>query len=203
MVDDSVIEIREFAIAQFMRYGVKSVSMDDISGQIGISKKTLYKHFNNKEELIDLCMSDFIRKEKQLINHLQETSDDAIYAMKNITEHIMSTFRIMRPQLLFELQKYYKKVWKKIIHMQSVFIKEQITDNLKRGMQEGLYRLNMDPEIISDLYVQQALQITNNVHKYESLGLEKTLNQHLLYHLYGILSLNGIKHLEELNLIEQ
>ena len=125
MDENSVIEIREFAIAQFMQYGVKSVSMDDISGQLGISKKTLYKHFSNKEELIDMCMSDFIRKEKQLINHLQDTSDDAIHAMKNITEHIMSTFRIMRPQLLYELQKYYKKVWKKIIDMQSIFIKEQ------------------------------------------------------------------------------
>ena len=74
-------QIIDLAITQFMSYGVKSVSMDDLSTQLGMSKKTLYKFFNGKEELIDSCITLYLRQEEQLLHHLEQTSSDAVEDM--------------------------------------------------------------------------------------------------------------------------
>jgi AcrR family transcriptional regulator len=194
-------QIIDLAITQFMTYGVKSVSMDDLATQLGMSKKTLYKFFDGKQELIDSCISDYLRQEEQLLKHLEQTSTDAVEDMIRISQHFMNNFRSMQTGVIYELQKYYRTVWQKVIDWESEFIKQRISDNLKRGISEGLYRANIDPEIVSDLYVQHTYQIISNIRKYEKLGIDKTLHQHLLYHLHGILSIAGITHLKQLNLI--
>ncbi len=186
-----------------MSYGFKSVSMDDLSTQMGISKKTIYKYFDGKEELISSCVTDYLRLEEQLLHHLEQSSADAVEDMIKTSEHFMNTFRMMQPGNLYELQKYYKSVWQQIIDWESQFIKQRISNNLKRGISEGLYRDNIDPEIISDLYVQHIYQIVSNTKKYEKLGLDKILHQHILYHMHGILSVFGVAHVEKLNLIKQ
>ena len=196
-------QIIDHGITQFMSYGVKSVSMDDLSTQMGISKKTIYKYFNGKEELINSCLTHYLRQEEQLLHHLEHSSADAVEDMIRTSEHFMNNFRVMQPGVLYELQKYYKTVWQKIIDWESEFIRQRISNNLKRGMSEGLYRDNIDPEIVSDLYVQHIYHIVSNTKKFEKLGLSKTLHQHILYHLHGILSTSGIAHVEKLNLIKQ
>ena len=175
--------------------------MDDLATQLGMSKKTLYKFFDGKQELIDSCISDYLRQEEQLLKHLEQTSTDAVEDMIRISQHFMNNFRSMQTGVIYELQKYYRTVWQKVIDWESEFIKQRISDNLKRGISEGLYRANIDPEIVSDLYVQHTYQIISNIRKYEKLGIDKTLHQHLLYHLHGILSIEGITHLKQLNLI--
>ncbi len=186
-----------------MSYGFKSVSMDDLSTQMGISKKTIYKYFDGKEELISSCLKDYLRQEEQLLQHLEQSSVDAVEDMIRTSEHFMNTFREMRSGNLYELQKYYKSVWLQIVDWESQFIKQRMSNNLKRGISEGLYRDNIDPEIISDLYVQNIYNIVSNTKKYEKLGLDRTLRQHILYHLHGILSVSGIAQVEKLNLIKQ
>lgn len=184
-----------------MSYGVKSVSMDDLATRLGMSKKTLYKFFNGKEELIDSCITVYLHQEEQLLHHLEQTSSDAAEDMIRTSQHFMNNFRSMQPGVIYELQKYYKSIWQKIIKWESEFIKQRISNNLQRGISEGLYRANIDPEIVSDLYVQHTYQIISNIRKYEQLGIDKTLNQHLLYHLHGILSTQGVAHIKQLNLI--
>jgi len=196
-------EIIDHSITQFMSYGFKSVSMDDLSTQMGISKKTIYKYFDGKEELISSCLKDYLRQEEQLLQHLEQSSVDAVEDMIRTSEHFMNTFREMRSGNLYELQKYYKSVWLQIVDWESQFIKQRMSNNLKRGISEGLYRDNIDPEIISDLYVQNIYNIVSNTKKYEKLGLDRTLRQHILYHLHGILSVSGIAQVEKLNLIKQ
>lgn len=177
--------------------------MSEISSMLGISKKTLYQHFQNKEELVDRCVSEFLLREEKLMRHLQETSIDAIDEMKNIAHHIISHFRMMKPIFINDLQKYYKSVWTKIMKMQSGFIKDQMRANLERGKQEGYYRMNLNSNVISDLYVQKAWYISNNPEHPELKNMEEFFEQHLLYHLYGILSKKGVKQMENLKLFDE
>lgn len=202
MSDKIAKQIVDHGTTQFMSYGVKSVSMDDLSTQMGISKKTIYKYFNGKEELINSCITEYLRQEEQLLHHIEEGSTDAVEDMIRSSEHFMNNFRMIQPNLFYELQKYYKTVWQQIINWESQFIKQRISNNLKRGISEGLYRDNIDPDIISDLYVQHIYQILSNTKKYEKLGLDKILYQHILYHMHGILSESGIAHVKKLNLIK-
>ena len=200
-MDAQLENIKRIAGEQFMKLGIRAVSMDDISSVIGISKKTLYQYISNKEELVDSCVTEFIQQEKNMFLHLRENSVDAIDEMSQIARYIVSLFRQMRPTLLIDLKKYYTGTWHKITNMQSKFVKEQIKNNLERGIQEGYYRSNIDPEIISSLYVEKAFSITSDSifppHKFDS---DKLIEQHMLYHLYGILSEEGIAHFNKIKL---
>ena len=95
---------------EFMRLGVKSVSMDDISSKLGISKKTLYKAVENKEDLVTQSIATFLRLERQLIENIAANANDAIHEMIQIGEHRVMTLRNMKPSVVHDLKKYYKKV---------------------------------------------------------------------------------------------
>jgi TetR/AcrR family transcriptional regulator, cholesterol catabolism regulator len=181
--------IIERASAQFLLLGIKSVSMDDICSDLGISKKTIYQIFPTKEMLVDLVITKFIDEEKAVILHLQEVSVNAVDEMTQVAEYAVSFFNQVRPILLHDLQKYYKHSWEKVLQMQSTFIKNQIKANLERGKSEGTYREDMDPEIISNLYVVKAKSLTGqHILSMSDQDRDKLIKQHMLYHIHGILS---------------
>ncbi len=202
-MDTTQIEnIQNAAMAQFMSLGIRSVSMDDISSGLGISKKTLYKYFSNKNQLVDVCITNFIEQEKKLMDHLKVQSIDALDEMRQLAHHIISIFRTTKPILLNDLQKYYKEVWQKVKNMQTVYIKNQMSLNIERGKREGFYRPDIDSDIISNLYVEKAWIISDYMNQYHGEKLEKIFEQHFLYHLYGILSEKGINHFKKIELFK-
>jgi AcrR family transcriptional regulator len=163
--------------------------MDDISNDMGISKKTLYQLIATKEQLVDEAITDFITKEESVISHLKETSTDALHEMTQVAQHIVEIFGQIRPILINDLQKYYKKTWNKVRQMQNAFVKDQIRENIKRGIKEGVYRKDIDPDIISSLYVEKSWALTNNtVFSPSEYDRDKLVKQHMLYHIHGILS---------------
>lgn len=180
------------ATERFLRLGIRSVSMDDLSTDMGISKKTLYQLISTKDQLVDEAIADFIKREEGMINHLNEHATDALDAMTQIANHVVEIFGQIRPILINDLQKYNKKTWSKIRQMQISFIKEQIKDNLKRGIAEGVYRQEIDPDIISSLYVEKAWSIINQtLFSFNNYDRDVLIKQHMLYHIYGILSQMG------------
>lgn len=182
-------EIINTAVERFLRLGIRSVSMDDISNDMGISKKTLYQLIATKEQLVDEAITDFIAREESVISHLKEFSTDALHEMTQIAQHIVEIFGQIRPILINDLQKYYKKTWNKVRQMQNAFVKDQIRENLKRGIKEGVYRKDIDPDIISSLYVEKSWSLTNNtVFSPSEYDRDKLVKQHMLYHIHGILS---------------
>lgn len=202
MEKTQIENIKAAAMIQFMSLGIRSVSMDDISSDLGISKKTLYKYFSNKNELVDTCITNFIEQEKKLMDHLKEESVDAIDEMRQLAQHIISIFRTTKPILLNDLQKYYKTVWQKIKNMQTVYIRSQMSLNIERGINEGYYRQDIDSDIISNLYVHKAWVISDYMNEFHGDKMEKIFEQHFLYHLYGMLSEKGINHFQKINLFK-
>jgi AcrR family transcriptional regulator len=139
----------------FLKYGIKSVSMDDISRKLGISKKTIYSVINTKDELIDDVLISHLQKDKCDIKSILDQSHDAIDEMVRITRHILTFISSMTPSIIYDLKKYHPQAWNKIEKEHFSFIQQTIYNNLIRGQKEGLYRMDFDPRDHCHVVCQQ------------------------------------------------
>jgi len=183
-----------------MRYGLRSVSMDDISREAGISKKTLYENIENKKQLINESLSTFIQDDQQKIESILAVQEyDALQQMIEIFKLAIKVLSSIQPTVIYDLQKYYKDTWKMVENIHLKFMESTISDNLLKGMKEGIYRKNIDEQVISRLFIQKMIAVTKNK---EILSEERPLPhvffQNLLYHLHGIIDKSQYERLEDL-----
>ncbi len=198
--DTDLYQILDFSTAQFMMFGIKSVSMDDLATKLGISKKTLYQHFTNKQDLVKKSLSRHVRLEENVIEEISHTANDAIDEMAQIAEHTVIHFRQIKPILIHDLQKYYRGIWQSVVLQQSQFIKTKIETNIKRGITEGYYRPELNSDIIAKLYVAKSFSLVDeNLFSLVDYPRDVLVRQHILYHLNGILSDKGRKHVSDFN----
>jgi AcrR family transcriptional regulator len=176
----------------FLKYGIKSVSMDDISRKLGISKKTIYSVINTKDELIDDVLSTHLRKDECDIKSILDESHDALDEMVRITRHILVFISSMTPSIIYDLKKYHPLAWNKIEKEHFSFIQQTIYNNLIRGQKEGLYRKDFDPLIVAMLYVNKSHAIVDEDRfPLGSFDKVKLVKEMIYYHLHGIVSEKG------------
>ena len=180
------------ALDEYFRYGLKSVSMDDVSKKLGISKKTLYLYVKNKEDLISKVISYKVRLEKQVLETVPNISKDAIHEMVLLSEHIIEHFSDIAPALLMDLQKYYPHLWETIVVFHNNDLKNRIESNILRGQQESFYRSNVDTDIIAKLYVSMCFTIDEDkLFPRRDYNRTHVIRELIMYHLQGILSNKG------------
>ena len=149
-------------------------------------------------------MERHISLERQMINHISDNAHDAIHEMAQIAEHIVIHLRQIKPTLIHDLQKYYKDIWNMVLELQSGFMQAKIEDNIIRGMNESFYRPNLAADIVAKLYVAKSLIIVDeSVFSLQTYNRDHLVQQHILYHLHGILTEKGRQHLIEFNLFNQ
>lgn len=191
--DNLLITARDF----FMQYGIKSVSMDDLSSKLGISKKTLYQAVDNKEDLVMKVIENHIEVQNTEMEHILSQKQDAIQEMLMFARYIIQLLKNLKPGVTYDLQKYYPAAWKKIELLHQQTINKIILNNIKKGIKEGVYRKNVNPEIISKLYLVQALQISDErFFPSKDYKMESLIREFIAYHFYGIASLKGHKILD-------
>ncbi len=187
-------EILKKTFDLIMKYGIKSVSMDDISKSIGISKKTIYQYFESKRALISEVIDDHIQKDEKDIKIIITKSQDAINEIIEIAKHILSFLKGMSPSMIYDTRKYYPRQWEKVERKHFGFLRNIIKSNIERGQEEGLYNEDVNPEIISRLYVTQTLAIADETtfpsNEYNHGELYKTL---ITYHIRGLMTHKGRK----------
>src|SRR5215475_6187544 len=106
--------ILEKAHELFMRYGVRSVSMDDIAAQLGMSKKTLYQYYTDKEELVDAVLSTLLEENRKQCLECRQKSENAVHEVLQALDMMQQMFTNMNPSIVFDLEKYHPAVSKKI-----------------------------------------------------------------------------------------
>jgi len=146
-------QLVEAAKNLFMKYGIRSVSMDDVCRQVGISKKTLYEHIDTKAELVDLAVQAQCEEETDFMNNMLKENDDALEIMVNIGRYIIQMVKGMKPGVMYDLQKYYGATYTKWDKEHSEFIHDHLMENMKLGVNQGYYRPDIDTEVIARLYV--------------------------------------------------
>lgn len=186
----------------FMQYGIKSVSMDDLSSKMGISKKTLYQTVENKEDLVMKVIENHIDIQHKEMERILSQKKDAIEEMLMFARYIIDLLKNLKPGVTYDLQKYYPASWKKIEMLHQQTIDKIILKNIKKGIKEGVYRKNVNPEIISKLYLAQALQISSEkLFPQSDFKMEDLIREFIAYHFYGIASLDGFKRLNKIKKI--
>ena len=190
--------ILETANSLFMRIGLKSVSMDDIAREVGVSKKTIYKCFDDKEHLIDQVIEEEINREKQACMDFYATEENAVQKMINISRHVSYQHKDINPTVIFDLQKYYPKQWYKMNLFQKKFIHESILQNITEGIAEELYREDIEPRAVAHMYgtliegMMRQLASKENTFDFKTLHL-----QMVSYHLHGICTEKGLAYLNK------
>lgn len=191
MIDQKIIDI---SADLFLKYGVKSISMDDISKAVGVSKKTIYENVANKAELISAVVTDFILKEKIEIDKIVNDSKDAIDEMFKIANHVLYFLRNIKPSLTYDLQKYYRASWQIIEQIHFGFIRSVIKTNIQRGIKEKVYRDSLNDEIISRLYLSSAKMMTQeDFFPLKEFNKAELYAEFISYHMFGILNEKGLK----------
>ncbi len=181
-----------------MKYGLKSVSMDDISRALGISKKTLYQAVRNKRDLVKEVFQKHIKEEEAAINEIVINSKDAVDEIIGIARYVTGLLREISPTTLYDMQKYYGDIWGMMETLHQGHIYETIKKNLDRGIVEGLYRKNLNADIIAKLYVGKTMLIVDeDVFPLKDYNKEKLYLEYVYYHLHGIASPKGLKLFEK------
>ena len=182
--------------ALFFKYGIKSVTMDDVARELGISKKTLYQFFDNKNDLLEQVMLNEEARDIEMTQSIPLVSDNAIDELIGYVKHGVEEFARLMPSttIVYDLQKYYRDIWTKFETGMNQRILEGTKNNIRRGQNEGLYRIDMDADIIAKLYVSKMMCLID-----EDMFPSKTFNkvhlfqQYMIYHVHGIATPKGIE----------
>jgi AcrR family transcriptional regulator len=177
----------------FMRYGIKSVTMDDLAREMGMSKKTLYQYVSNKADLIENIFQLKIEEEQKMMAQYKQDSINAIDEVLKIARHVIRELRQFSPTVMYDLQKYYRATYRQMEAYHSRHIIKVIRENVERGIQEGIYRSNLSPDIVSKLYVaKSSLVADQELFPLQQYNIEQLFKEHIIYHIYGIASPKGL-----------
>lgn len=182
----------------FNKYGIRSVSMDDIAAQLGISKKTVYQYYTDKDELVDAVFTQVMEGNKAQCLVCNAEGKNAIHEVFLSFDMVEEMLANMHPSVLFDMQKYHAKTFKKFEDHKNHFLFKMIRENLQKGIEEGLYREDLDVDILSRYRLHSImLSFDSNVfpsNKTQLLYIEQQLLEHFLY---GLATVKGQKLIEK------
>ncbi|MGB1204032.1 MAG: TetR/AcrR family transcriptional regulator [Chitinophagales bacterium] len=198
-MNSTLEKILEHSLQLFAKYGIRSVSMDDIARNMGMSKKTLYQYIDNKADLVNKGMQRHLDMERAFVTKIFDADKNAIDEMVEIGNFVYLKLQQMhRPSLVYDLQKYYRESWQMLEKHRTEFIYTTVLQNIEQGMAEGLYRQNLKPELIARFYIDHSKIFLEtdifNTQQYQAADIYIEL---LKYHIYGIASEKGMQYLRD------
>ena len=191
-------KIVQKATELFINLGFKSVTMDDIASEMGISKKTIYAHFDNKTDLIKETTLTLFNHITCGIDNICALDKNPIEELYEIKKFVMIQLKNEKSSPQYQLQKYYPEVHAtfKIKHFEKMC--DCTMANLERGVEQGLYRDNIDIEFVSRIYFVGVHGIKDDslfpINKFPKVQL---FEDFLEYHLRGIVTKTGLKTLNK------
>lgn len=197
------MNVKENIITQsltlFLKNGVKSMNMDEISTRLGISKKTLYVHFENKQDLVHHCFQKHYNSVAQMINDSASNFQHAIDELFAIDENCSLVMKQTNPFLLGELKRYYPSTFKLIEELKENILFSIMQGNLNRGIQQKLYRSNINVDIIAKLMISRIDTLINDdLFPLTRYDFRKLLTENRIYHIRGVATSKGINYLEKI-----
>lgn len=186
----------------FHQYGFKSVTMDEIASQLGVSKKTIYQYYSDKDELVDVVVRDITSYSKFLCDQNIGTSKDAIHELFQAMNVIQQVIGDMNPVMMYDLERAHPNSYKVFLDFRNKYLHDVIVANLNRGIKEGLYRPDINIELVTRIRLE-GLMLAFNQHVFppSKFNLAETQKSIIEHFLFGVASLKGynliIKYKEE------
>jgi len=176
------------------RYGIKSITMDDIAKHLGMSKKTIYLHYDDKDQLILKLVEFLLGHNEDKMGCIIDQSKDPIHEIIETMKMMSSTFAKMNPILFHDMMKYYPESYQKFKEFKENRILKMIENNLKKGQELNLYRVDINLKILARLRLEELdLAINFEAFPPEKYNLADVQVQLLDHFLHGVCTLKGHK----------
>lgn len=194
-ITDPKQRIQAAAHGLVMKYGIRTVSMDDIAATVGMSKKTLYQYYRDKDELVNSIIEKVLSENQCTCNVCLTQATNAVHEVFLTIEMMLDMFKDMNPSVMFDLQKYHPQAYGLFLKHKSDFIYNAIKSNLEKGIKEELYRPDINVEVLSRFRIESMFipfnpDFQRSLSKYSLLQMEEQI---MLNFLFGMVTLKGYK----------
>jgi len=183
----------------YQKQGIKSVTMDDVAHELGISKKTLYQYVEDKSDLVKRILEREIEQGRCYFSDVKDRALNAIEEMIEVHMHINLMIKRHNPTTEFDLKKYYPELYHPFIEERRSRMFNWVVNNIKKGKAEGFYRPEVNENIIAKLVVSRNELLNeadfNKEHEFNS---QEFFRETLNYHIRGIAKPEGVALYEEI-----
>jgi len=181
----------------YKRFGIKSITMDDAARHLGISKKTLYQNFSDKTELVkETVIQEFKLKE----DSFAILSQGDLNAIEELLVYYKIQIRMIldyKPNFVYDLKKYYPSIYDNYVSVKRERIINSVEKNLKKGIDEGYFRPELDVSIISRLTLMRIEGIIHSgLFTPDEIMSPDVFTEIFSYHVYGIVTDKGRNYFE-------
>lgn len=179
----------------FRRFGIRSITMDDIAKQLGVSKKTIYLHYPDKDELvIAITKLNISRHFNEVEKCCGPASINAIAEMFAVNNSVGEMIRSFNPIMFYDLQKYHPKAWLAFREFRNLYVLAKIVENIHRGITEGYYRTDLNIEILSRMRIEQVDMTFNyDIYPPTIFQFDKVMEELTFHFLYGLVNQKGFE----------
>jgi len=185
----------------FFSYGIRSITMDDIARHLSISKKTIYQFFDDKDQIVKTLTQWDLDENKQQMKEIEANSKDAVDQILQAMNCMTRQLTKFHPNLIYDLQKFHPQSWNEFKKFTEEHSLSAIMINLKRGIRQGLYRSDINIPVLARLRIEEiSLGMNPHVYAPHQFDLQKEEIELLKHFLYGILTLKGLKVLQQYEL---
>jgi AcrR family transcriptional regulator len=178
----------------FLTLGFKSVTMDDIAQEMGISKKTIYVHFENKTKLVEAVTFTLFENICEGIDCICNASPNPIAELYDIKMFVMNYLKNEKTSPQFQLKKYYPQIYQRLQMKQFEKMHESVKESIQKGVDTSLFRKNIDVDFISRMYFNGMSGIKDeHIFPSEKFTMNYLMESYLEYHLRAICSEKGFR----------
>jgi len=196
MIIPTTDELKERILAQaevlVCRYGIKRITMDDLAKDLGISKKTIYLHFKDKDELVHLLITEMLGREISVMATNEAQAQNAVEEMFQVVTQLSGLLSRMNPIIFNDMQKFHPKTWEMFRSHRYEYMRGCLVRNFERGIREGLFRKEINMEILSVMRLDQVDAVFNYVvYPVGKFNLSEVMTEVTEHFLYGLCTLKG------------
>jgi len=187
----------------YVKYGIRSLSMDDVARELGISKKTLYKYVSEKKNLVDNAMEYYhnkLEKEIDEIYNLYPSTPNVIDILIHLSKVIINKINSLNPSIIYDLQKYYPTLWTEFMMRKRNYVYGRMIENLKLGIKQGFYRDDLNIDIIARTYVirmEYLIKDYNYISDNNKYKFDEIIKTVFLYHIRAISNEKGLEYIDK------
>jgi AcrR family transcriptional regulator len=185
-------KILDTATDLFLNLGFKSVTMDDLAEQLGISKKTIYSHFSNKTELVKECTLGLFHKIAHGIDCICKEDKNPIEELYEIKRFALVNLKNEKSSPQYQLKKYYPQIYSTLHKKQFEIYKDCVRTNILKGIQRGIYRENLNEDFVTRIYFAGMTSLKDeSLFPRQDFPMGQLMEDYLEYHLRGIVTPEG------------
>lgn len=181
-------KILEVAIEQFSRYGVRTVTMEDIARLAGVSKKTIYQEFKDKKDLVKETFAAVLSEDREKMCYVLEDEDGVIEHLVKSSKMLRERLANMNPMVILEIQRYFPEAWVQFENFKEEFVIDDLIKVLERGKSLGYFRSEIDSTILARIRVNQISSSFDpanfDLKGYNILELQLEMMDHFLHGIF-------------------